>query len=72
MKCNIINKNSRLIFISLILILSSFSLCFKDVKPPKANPYKEDKAVHHSLYREKDSVERMSSYAQHIPQPKLE
>ena len=72
MKCNIINKHSRIIFLYSILILLSFSFCIKEVKPPKANPYKEDKKVHHSLFREKDSTERMSAYAQHIPQPKKE
>jgi hypothetical protein len=32
------------------------------------NPYKENKSVGHSLYREKDS-DRMSAYPQAIPTP---
>ena len=35
----------------------------------KANPYKEDKKVLHSLYREKDSIERMSNFPHSIPLP---
>ena len=72
MKCTIITRHSfKLLLISLITI-APLLLCLKDVKPPKANPYKEDKKIFHSLYREKDSLERMSSYAQNIPQPKQE
>ncbi len=37
--------------------------------PSKTNPYKEDKKVTHSLYREKDSLERMSNYPHAIPLP---
>ena len=37
--------------------------------PTKTNPYKEDKKVTHSLYREKDSVERMSNFPHDIPLP---
>ena len=69
MKCKI-NFSQIKIFTLCSLVLASFILC--DVKPPKANPYKEEKSIHHSLYREKDSVERMSTYAQSIPTPKKE
>lgn len=78
MKCIInifLNLNKRnILLLSLILTiitLSSIS-CLRDPKPPKANPYKEDKTIYHSLYREKDSMERMSSYAQSIPMPHKE
>ena len=36
------------------------------------NPYKDDKKIHHSLYREKDSLERLSIEYTGIPQPKEE
>jgi len=58
-----------------ILIFSTLVICVLttyDVKPPKANPYKEDKSVEHSLYREKDSPERMSVYPRSVPLPKDE
>lgn len=69
MKCKI-NSLQFKIFITSLVLLTTMILC--DVKPPKANPYKEDKSINHSLYREKDSVERMSIYAQNIPTPKKE
>jgi len=59
------------IFILTILLICIISV-FADVKPPKANPYKEDKTISHSLFREKDSVERMSLYDQGVPSPKQE
>jgi hypothetical protein len=69
---NLISTNKRnLLLLSLILTLSITS-CLRDPKPPKANPYKEDKTIYHSLYREKDSKERMSAYAQSIPMPHKE
>ncbi len=66
MKCNITFNKLKILAVSLT-ILATVAFC--DVKPPKANPYKEDKSIYHSLYREKDSVERMSVYAQSIPTP---
>ena len=75
MKCSIQNIiGKKRVYMSLIslLILLGLTTCTWDVKPPKANPYKEDKTIHHSLYREKDSAERMSVYAQSIPQPHKE
>ncbi len=69
MKCNITLSKLKIIILSSIVFLS---VVYCDVKPPKANPYKEEKSVHHSLFREKDSIERMSAYAQSIPQPKKE
>ena len=72
MKCNTLTKRKINIYAMCIIIVLTCALCTYDVKPPKANPYKEDKAIHHSLYREKDSIERMSSYAQSIPLPQKE
>jgi hypothetical protein len=54
------------------LLLISIISVFADVKLPKANSYKEDKTASHSLFREKDSIERMSLYAQGVPSPKQE
>jgi hypothetical protein len=64
--------NKRNILLISIIIALSLTSCLRDPKPPKANPYKEDKTIYHSLYREKDSKERMSAYAQSIPMPHKE
>lgn len=60
----------RLLIISCMLLNLTF--CYGDVKPPKANPYKEEKEVRHSLFREKDSIERMSAYSVGVPTPRGE
>ncbi len=69
MKCNITFFKLKVYIITLIFFAT---LAFCDVKPPKANPYKEDKSIHHSLYREKNSAERVSTFSQAIPTPKKE
>jgi len=69
MKCNF--KGIRLnVYIILLVSLALSAFC--DVKSPKANPYKDDKNVHNSLFNERDSGDRMSSLTQGIPQPKNE
>jgi hypothetical protein len=69
MKCNISFFKMKVFLISMIFLTTS---TFCDVKPPKANPYKEDKSIHHSLYREKNNPERVSVFTQAIPTPKKE
>lgn len=75
MKCYIINSNIKRklnIYLLSFALIMTVSLCTEDIKPPKANPYKEDKTVHHSLFREKNSLDRISAYAQAIPEIKKE
>jgi hypothetical protein len=75
MKCYIINsiiKRKLNIYLLGLALLITVSLCSDGIKPPKANPFKEDKTVTHSLFRERNSKERLSSYAQAIPEIKKE
>jgi len=75
MKCYIINsiiKRKLNIYLLGLALIMTVSLCSEDVKPPKANPYKEDKTITHSLFRERNSLERMSAYAQAVPEIKKE
>ncbi len=51
------------------LLLITSILVITLANTTSANPYKEDKSVGHSLYREKDDNDRMSGYAQSIPPP---
>jgi hypothetical protein len=57
-----------MIILSLIHISSSKK---GDKLSPDENPYKEDKAVKHSLYMEKDSIDRMSIEPVGVPRPKV-
>ena len=52
-----------LCFYFLNIILSSSSA-------PKVNIYKNEKKIKHSLFREKDSIQRMSTSQQGVPEPK--
>lgn len=52
------------------LLLVSFGPAACKPQNPKANPYTEDKKVGHSLYREHDSIDRMSNSAEGVPPPK--
>jgi len=51
----------------LILLIKIFDFIHCDPSPPKFNKYKTDKSVKHSLFREKDSIDRMSQSSQGVP-----
>lgn len=59
---------SMKIILILFFLLNSFDLFLNDPTPgPRFNKYKDDKKVKHSLFREKDSVDRMSISREGIP-----
>jgi Ca2+-binding EF-hand superfamily protein len=62
-------KYKHLSKILLLIVCSSVTIKMVSAEPkaPKANPYKEEKKVRHSLFREKDSLERMSAYTEGVP-----
>lgn len=62
----------KLIQISLIIALLCCSVYSSrnQTRTAGMNPYKTDLKVKHSLFREKDALERMSSEAVGIPPPK--
>ena len=56
-------------FIILLSIITiNLITCAYD-SPNIANPYKDDKKIKHSLYREKDSLDRMSNDQSGVPLP---
>ena len=60
------------IFISLIALTVFTSFIISKAPKSKVNIYKDDKDVHHSLFREQDDPERMSYYYQGVPPPKAQ
>jgi hypothetical protein len=70
------NLNNLLIFISVCSLItnSSWNINNNNNLPNKlkANSYVGDNKVRHSLFKEKDSLERMSIYPQCVSQPKDE
>ena len=62
-------KHIQLILVSLLLIGSVYSNSSRDIHA-KENKYKEDLKVKHSLFREKDDLDRMSKEYVGIPEYK--
>lgn len=64
-------KNNSQLSMKFILILffmlNSFKLLLSDPTPPRFNKYKDDRTVKHSLFREKDSTDRMSASSRGVP-----
>jgi hypothetical protein len=58
-KANLLQK-----IILILIFLISFSNSFMET-----NPYKDANDVHHSLFRERDSIERMSVDPEGVPKP---
>lgn len=56
-----------LLLVILIIIQTNIAVC--DPSPTPMNPYKKDKQVQHSLFRERDAIERMSVSHEGIPFP---
>ena len=69
-------KNILTSKLNIVIIMTIFALAtansLEDPTPPKVNIYKEDKEVHNSLFRERDSIERMSQDTVGIPAPRAE
>ena len=67
MKCHLeINKIFKnLIFYAVCTIISTILI---QSQSPKQNIYKKDKQIKHSLFREKDSIDRMSIQYTSIPE----
>lgn len=53
----------------ILLIIITLNLVLTSYGPNIMNPYKTDKKVKHSLYREQDSVDRMSTNHFGVPVP---
>ena len=61
-------KNRNFFFCSMLLvIIMNIQIAKSDATPPPINPYKFAKEVKHSLFREKDVPQRMSSSEQGVP-----
>jgi len=59
------------ILLAIFLLISSTYANKKNMETSKGdNKYKDDLKVKHSLFREKDDIERMSSEYTGIPEPK--
>lgn len=58
---------SMKLILILFFVLNSLNIFISDPSPPRFNKYKDDKLVKHSLFREKDSIDRMSASPQGIP-----
>ncbi len=63
---NIFLKN---LILSLVCI-GLFNLILSSSDAPKVNIYKTDKSVKHSLFKEKDSIDRMSKSHEGVPEAK--
>lgn len=73
MKC--INFSKTRYYSWLVITICVSNLLVSTLADPnlsKVNPYKNDQKAKHSLYREKDSVERMSVDTEGVPAPKTE
>ncbi len=51
----------------LFFMLNCLNLFLSDPTPPRFNKYKDDNNVRHSLFREKDSIDRMSRSSEGVP-----
>lgn len=63
-------QNSHLsmkLILILFFLLNCFDLLLSDPTPPRINKFKDDGRVKHSLFREKDSLDRMSASTEGIP-----
>ena len=60
------NSNKILIICSIVLVIFNFQFIKSDAQPPQ-NPYKSIKEIKHSLFRERDTPERMSNSEEGIP-----
>jgi hypothetical protein len=69
MKIN--NSNKILKICSIVLVLLSFQFIKSDPSPTTQNPYKSRKDIKHSLFRERDSPDRMSASHSGVP-PSIE
>lgn len=59
-------------FLKKIFVLSALLLLlgYTNSESPKVNIYKSDKSIKHSLFKERDSIDRMSLSHQGVPEPK--
>lgn len=58
---------SMKLILILFFVLNSLNLFLSDPTPPRSNKYRDDNLVKHSLFREKDSIDRMSTSRDGIP-----
>jgi len=70
MKCSNLNNDiiKNIIFSTLFFFLLNIILTNKNT--PRVNVYKTDKAVKHSLFKEKDSIDRLSVSHEGVPEKK--
>lgn len=65
MKIN--NSNKILKICSILLVILNITYIKSDAVPPPQNPYKYAKDVKNSLFREKDTPQRMSNSDDGVP-----